>query len=128
MDVDAQSSELDRLRSPSGASGHLRERRSSATSHPIGMVRAKPALGIGAQLGIGDGRQLELAPYGGRIWRLSQQRIHQRAGRAALGSKHLFGERRDSDIASHDRLTAQSQECYSACNFDPLSWGIGVQN
>jgi hypothetical protein len=19
-------------------------------------------------------------------------------------------------------------ECYSACNFDPLSWGIGVQN
>ena len=67
------------------------------------MVRAKPALGVGAQLGIGGGRQLELAPYGGRIWRLSQQRIHQRAGRAALGSKHLFGERRDSDIASHDR-------------------------
>ena len=22
----------------------------------------------------------------------------------------------------------QGFECYSACNFDPLSWGIGVQN
>ena len=20
------------------------------------------------------------------------------------------------------------ERCYSACNFDPLSWGIGVQN
>jgi hypothetical protein len=29
-----------------------------------------------------------------------------------------------------DRLCqeAPAESCYSACNFDPLSWGIGVQN
>jgi two-component sensor histidine kinase len=26
------------------------------------------------------------------------------------------------------RTDNQPIECYSACNFDPLSWGIGVQN
>jgi len=32
-------------------------------------------------------------------------------------------------IEKRERLMAQrTSTCYSACNFDPLSWGIGVQN
>jgi hypothetical protein len=27
-----------------------------------------------------------------------------------------------------DALVAEKLKCYSACNIDPLSWGIGVQN
>lgn len=27
-----------------------------------------------------------------------------------------------------DEIVGNCDGCYSACNFDPLSWGIGVQN
>lgn len=26
------------------------------------------------------------------------------------------------------QMPAKANSCYSACNFDPLSWGMGVQN
>ena len=29
---------------------------------------------------------------------------------------------------AHAEITLHFLKCYSACNFDPLSWGIGVQN
>jgi uncharacterized protein len=28
----------------------------------------------------------------------------------------------------YEKAVAKDNSCHSACNFDPLSWGIGVQN
>ena len=50
---------------------------------------------------------------------------------ARIGDKLVtrdFGTGTRGFSASDDPALAVCVLCYSACNFDPLSWGIGVQN
>ena len=47
-----------------------------------------------------------------------------RACLAALGAQLRMLKAQISEAPA----ALQGFECYSACNFDPLSWGIGVQN
>ena len=35
---------------------------------------------------------------------------------------------RHDQVPSRENLELPVAECHSACNIDPLSWGIGVQN